>query len=58
MAEKTDTRTEFEQDDEALVMFYLDILKYVQHHTGRKIGSYKIADHIFTCLLKANGGEK
>lgn len=49
------TRTEAEMGDEALVMSYLDILKYAKHHCPDSEDSYEITDHIFIDNLKAVG---
>ena len=47
------TRTETEMGDEALVMSYLDILKYAKHHCPDGEDPYEITDHIFIDNLKA-----
>lgn len=49
------TRTETEMGDEALVMSYLDILKYAKHHCPDGEDPYEITDHIFIDNLKAVG---
>lgn len=49
------TRTEAEMGDEALVMSYLDILKYAKHHCPDGEDLYEITDHIFIDNLKAVG---
>lgn len=43
MAEKS-TRSELEIGDEALVMSYLDILKYAKYHCPDDEGPYEITD--------------
>lgn len=48
-------RTETEMGDEALVMSYLDILKYAKHHCPDGEDPYEIADRIFIDNLKAVG---
>ena len=48
-------RTEQEIGDEALVMIYLDILKYAKHHCPDSEDPYEITDRIFIDMLKANG---
>lgn len=52
------TRTEAEMGDEALVMAYLDILKYAKHHCPDGEDPYEITDHIFIDNLKAVGFEQ
>lgn len=54
MQEKN-TRTETEMGDEALVMSYLDILKYAKHHCPDGEDPYEITDRIFIDNLKAVG---
>lgn len=54
MQEKN-TRTEIEMGDEALVMSYLDILKYAKHHCPDGEDPYEITDRIFIDNLKAVG---
>lgn len=49
------TRTEAEMGDEALVMSYLDILKYAKHHCPDGEDPYEITGHIFIDNLKAVG---
>ena len=49
------TRTETEMGDEALVMTYLDILKYAKHHCPDGEDPYEITDRIFIDNLKAVG---
>lgn len=44
--------------DEALVMAYLDILKYAKHHCPDGEDPYEITDHIFIDNLKAVGFEQ
>lgn len=41
--------------DEALVMSYLDILKYAKYHCPDDEDPYEITDRIFIDMLKANG---
>lgn len=41
--------------DEALVMTYLDILKYAKHHCSDSEDPYEITDRIFIDNLKAVG---
>lgn len=47
--------TEMEIGDEALVMSYLDILKYAKYHCPDDEDPYEITDRIFIDMLKANG---
>lgn len=47
-------RTEQEIGDEALVMSYLDILKYAKHHCPADEDPYEITDRIFIDVMKAN----
>lgn len=47
-------RTEQEIGDEALVMSYLDILKYAKHHCPADEDPYEITDRIFIDMMKAN----
>ena len=49
-------RTEQEIGDEALVMSYLDILKYDKHHCPDSEDPYEITDRIFIDMMKANSG--
>lgn len=49
-------RTEQEIGDEALVMSYLDILKYAKHHCPDSEDPYEITDRIFIDVMKANSG--
>ena len=49
-------RTEQEIGDEALVMSYLDILKYEKHHCPADEDPYEITDRIFIDMMKANSG--
>ena len=48
-------RTEAEMGDEALVMAYLDILKYAKYHCPDDEDPFEITDRIFIDMLKANG---
>lgn len=52
------TRTEAEMGDEALVMTYLDILKYAKYHCSDGEDPYEITDRIFIDNLKAVGFEQ
>lgn len=47
----TNKRTEIEIAFESSVMQYLSILKYAKHHTPLGEDPYKVADHVFTCLM-------
>ncbi|RVU73596.1 hypothetical protein [Lactobacillus xujianguonis] len=46
-------RNDLEIANETMVMTYLNILKYVNHHCEKNQDPYKIADHVFTNWIKA-----
>ena len=52
MQEKN-TRNDLEIANETMVMTYLNILKYANHHCEKNQDPYKIADHVFTSWIKA-----
>lgn len=46
-------RNDLEVANETMVMTYLNILKYAEHHCNKDQDPYKIADHVFTGYMKA-----
>lgn len=46
-------RNDLEIANETMVMTYLNILKYAEHHCSEGQEPYKIADHVFTGYMKA-----
>ena len=46
-------RNDLEIANETMVMTYLNILKYANHHCEENQDPYKIADHVFTSWIKA-----
>lgn len=53
----TSKRTEIEIAFESSVMQYLSILKYAKHHTPKGEDPYKVADHVFTCLISRESSQ-
>lgn len=53
-----ETRNEIEVNNESMVMMYLNILKYAQHHCPDDVDPYEITDRIIIDTLVANNKDK
>lgn len=50
--QEQDTRNELEVANEALVMTYLNFLKYAEHHCNADQDPLDVADHVFYVWYK------
>lgn len=51
--QEQDSRNELEVANESMVMTYLNMLKYAEHHCNENQDPVTVTDHVFMCWYKA-----